>query len=442
MRRPIPTGLKTTSAKTNGHAHRKLGSWIDSFVQSTEGLESPSIFRKWAAITTIAATLEQRVWMRTSKGLLVPNIYCFLVAHPGVGKTTTISAAERYYLEIPEPHKAPTSLTGAALVDALVKAKRFIPTAKDPRDPEGKTPLDYNSMFITADEITAFMHKYDDEVIGIMSHFYDPREYGQWRRGNELKINVKYPQLNVLCGTTPSNLMKLMPENAWEQGFTSRVMMVFSDERIIGDDFAASVIDVSPDLIHDLRVIASAIGEYKVTLDYQTAVKQWRDAGEPPSPTHPKLLHYATRRRVHLFKLSMVSAIDRSDVLLLTKEDFDRALGWMTEAEATMADIFKAGAGNADAKAIDEIYHFVLTTCAGGRKIPAYRIINFAKARVPLHSVERVITVMEKSGLIKQAGLDPRQKNIVLYQPGTPPDDGIDVTPLMPGERLPTQRPN
>lgn len=411
-------------------------------MESTQGLESPAIFRKWAAITTIAAALEQRVWMVTSKGLLVPNIYCFLVAHPGVGKTTTISAAERYYLETPEPHKAPTSLTGASMVDALVKAKRFIPTAKDPRDPEGKSPLDYNSMFITADEITAFMHKYDDEVIGIMSHFYDPREYGQWRRGNELKINVKYPQLNVLCGTTPSNLMKLMPESAWEQGFTSRVMMVFSDERIVGDDFAPSVKNTSPDLIHDLRVISSIVGEYKVTQDYQNAVSAWRAAGEPPTPTHPKLLHYATRRRVHLFKLSMVSAIDRSDVLLLTRDDFDRALSWMTEAEATMGDVFKAGAGNADAKAIDEIYHFVLTACAGGRRLPAHRIINFAKARVPLHSVERVIGVMEKSGLIRQAGLDPRNKNVILYQPGVPQDDEeIDVTPLLPGEKIVPLRP-
>jgi len=360
------------------------------------------------------------VWLVTNRGPLVPNIYCFLVAHPGVGKTTTISESERYYMQTPEPHKAPTSLTGASMVDALAKAKRFIPSVKDPRDPEGKAPLDYNSIYITADEITAFMHKYDDEAIGILSHCYDPREYGQWRRGNELRIQIKYPQFNILCGTTPSNLMKLLPENAWEQGFTSRVVMVFSDERSIGDDFKAVNTTLNAELVHDLKAISTAIGEFKVTEEYQQAVKAWRDAGEPPIPTHPKLLHYATRRRVHIYKLSMVSAIDHSDVLLLTKGDFDRALAWLTEAEDTMGDIFKAGAGNADAKAIDEIYHYVLTTCAGGRKIAAYRIINFAKARVPLHSVERVITVMEKSGMLRQAGLDPKNKNVVLYQPGVP----------------------
>lgn len=370
------------------------------------------------------------MWLTTNRGPLVPNIYCFLVAHPGVGKTITIAEAERYYLQTPEPHKAPTSLTGAAMVDALDKAKRFIPTVKDPRDPEGKAPLDYNSMFITADEITAFMHKYDDEVIGIMSAFYDPREYGQWRRGNDLKVKIKYPQLNVLCGTTPSNLMKLMPESAWEQGFTSRVMMVFSDERMIGDDFTKADISLNANLVHDLRAISTALGEFKITSEYQSAVNEWRQAGEPPAPTHPKLSHYTTRRRVHLYKLSMVSAIDRSEVLLLTREDFNRALSWLVEAEVSMGDIFKAGAGNADAKAIDEIHHYVMLSCVGGRKISSTRIVNFATARVPLHSVERVIAVMEKSGLISQAGLDPKNKNVILYKPGPPASDPMDELPL------------
>lgn len=358
--------------------------------------------------------------MFTKRGPIWPNIYCILVAYPGVGKTSTIEEAEKYYLATPEPHKAPTSMTGSALVDAMVKSKRIV-RGKD-------IDLDYNSMFITADELTAFMHKYDDEVIGIMSQFYSPREYAQWRRGNELRLKIERPQLNVLCGSTPSNLMNLMPENAWEQGFTSRFVMLFSDERKNGDDFAEHLAHkLDDDMVHDLRVICSLVGDFKVTDEYRNAVNEWREAGEPPSPTHPKLMHYTTRRRVHLYKLSMVSAIDCGDTLLLTRADFDRALAWLVEAEETMSDIFKAGAGNADAKAIDEIHHYVLTSCVGGKTIPGYKIVNFAKARIPLHSVERVIGIMEKSGLIKQAGLDKRNKNVVLYSPSVPVDAGEDI---------------
>jgi len=169
MRKLIPTDSKITPAKTNGSAARRCHSLIESFVAATSNLESPEIFRKWAAIASIAATLEQKVWLETSSALY-PNLYVFLVAHPGVGKTRTVRAVKRYFTELPEPHIAPTSVTASSLVDALVKAKRTLI-----RIPEG--PLEYNSLLIAADELTAFMHKYDDESmdsIGVEMKFASP----------------------------------------------------------------------------------------------------------------------------------------------------------------------------------------------------------------------------------------------------------------------------
>lgn len=376
------------------------------------------VFRRWAAITAIAAAMEQKVWLKTSSPLY-PNLYVFLVAHPGVGKTRTVRAVKQYVTELPEPHIAPTSVTAASLVDSLVKAKRTLI-----RIPEG--PLEYNSLLIAADELTAFMHKYDDEMIGVLSAFYDNDVYGQHRRGNEIRIQIKSPQINILSGTTPSNLIKFLPENAWEQGFTSRIILVFSDERTIGDDFAEHDTSLNKDIIHDLKAINSLMGEFKVTEDYRNAVNNWRALGERPVPNHPKLIHYATRRRVHLYKLSMVAAVDRSDTLLLTRDDFNRAMGWLLEAEQAMPDIFKAGAGGADGKAMEEIHHFVqMTEMATKSAVPQRLIINFARERLPIHSVTRVIEIMEQSGMIMVHGRD-RRTNQAMYSAKVPdltPDD-------------------
>lgn len=375
-------------------------SWIDRFTESTANLGSPELYRRWTAISTITAVLEQKVWLRTSSDLY-PNTYIFLVGHPGVGKTRTVRVAKLYHAQIPGLHLAPTSLTGASMVDALKRAKQVI-TAK------GEEPRDYNSMFIAADELSAFMHKYDNEAVGILSAFYDNDPYGQERRGNDLKIAIKSPQVNLLCGTTPSNLVAFMPEIVWEQGFTSRIMMIFSDERIITDDFASESAGLDKDLIHDLKSIASLHGKFGVTEDYRNAVNHWRGLGEPPVPNHPKLIHYGTRRRVHLYKLSMVSAIDRSDTLLLTKDDFNRALGWMIEAEAAMPDVFKAGAGSADASAIEEIYHFVLTRGHREDGMVERKIMAFAKDRIPLHSIPRIMDIMMQTGKLRHYGTDKR----------------------------------
>lgn len=266
-------------------------------------------------------------------------------------------------------------------------------------------PLEYNTMLIAADELGTFMHQYDDEMVGVLSAFYDPDPYGQNRRGKEIKIKIASPQLNILCGTTPSNLMKFMPEGAWDQGFTSRIIMVFSDERIIGDDFAVETRSTSQNLLHDIKTINSLVGEFKVTEDYRTAVNNWRQMGEPPTPSHPKLLHYNTRRRVHLYKLSMVSAIDRGDVLLLTVDDFNRAMGWLLEAESYMKDIFAAGAVGADGRVIDEAYFFCLTSDSGAG-VGEQKLVNFMRERVPSYSVLRMIEIMERSGLIAAVSQD------------------------------------
>lgn len=330
---------------------------------------------------------------------MYPNLYVCLVGHPGTGKTRSIRAAKSYVLEIPDFHLAPTSMTAASLIDMLVESKRMMIRLPEP-------PLEYNSMLIAADELGAFIHKYDDEMIAVLSAFYDPDPYGHTRRGKDIKIKIKSPQLSILCGSTPSNLLKFIPEGAWDQGFTSRMILVFSDERIIGDDFDTIVTGMSQDLLYDIKVINSIVGEFGVTEDYRNLVNLWRAQGEQPSPNHPKLLHYNTRRRAHLYKLSMVSAIDRSNALLLTRDDFNRAIGWMHEAETFMPDIFKAGGASADSSAMDEIYHFILMADKGNKGVSEAKITKRASELVPTHSVMRMIEVMERSGMIKCLGQD------------------------------------
>ena len=381
---------------------RRLGSWIEAFIAQTENLHSPAIFRRWTAIATIASVLEQKVWIQTSSRLY-PNIYALIVGHPGVGKTRTIREGRRYIQEMePEsvrPHLAPISMTFASLIDALCLAKRSIIRVKE-------DAIEYNSMAIFVDELGTFISKYDNEMIDGLSAFYDPDPYQQTRRTKDLKVKIASPQINMLCGSTPQNLSEFMPEKAWGQGFTSRLIMCFSDERIVGDDFAPVTASHSNDLAHDIAIINGLIGEFEVTAAYRDAVNAWRAAGEPPAPSHPKLVHYVTRRRTHLYKLSIISAIDRSNNLILMKDDFDRAMRWLLEAELTMPDIFKAGATNADAQAMEEIMHFITINQHKDYGINEHRITRFAQERIPLQSILRVISILEQSGRISLRGTD------------------------------------
>src|SRR5215472_7539579 len=165
MNRRILMGSRPTARVTNGSALRKCRSWIDSFIEFSSSTESAEIYRRWSAIATIGAVLEQKVYAWTD-GPVYPNVYVFLVGHPGVGKTRAIMAARKFVNELPDFHIAPTSMTMAALVDCLLESKRSIMW-------DGLQNYDFYSMSIYADELTAFMHSFDPELIGGLTTFYD-----------------------------------------------------------------------------------------------------------------------------------------------------------------------------------------------------------------------------------------------------------------------------
>jgi hypothetical protein len=244
-------------------------------------------------------------------------------------------------------------------------------------------------------------------MIDGLSAFYDAADYQQSRRGNDLKIKLPRAQVNLLTGSTPQNLMGFMPEKAWGQGFTSRVIFIFSDERTMNDIFAPIVKPQTEELIHDLKLINSLAGQFTVTQKYKDAMNQWRALGEPPIPDHPKLIHYITRRHIHILRLSMIASINKSSGMILTEDDFLTAITWLTEAERHIPDIFKSGAMNADAAAMDEIQHHVRVNDLG-TGVSEQRIVHFARERIPITSILRIIEIMEGSGQIVVKRIDKK----------------------------------
>jgi hypothetical protein len=101
----------------------------------------------------------------------------------------------------------------------------------------------------------------------------------------------------------------------------------------------------------------------------------------------------------------MIAAVDRGNALTLGKDEFNIAMGWLLQAEKYMPDVFKAGAINADGQAMDEIVHFVMITDKG-KGVSAQAITRYARDRVPLHSIMRIIEILEGSGQLLLIGKD------------------------------------
>lgn len=374
---------------------RQLGNWITEFLDLTDHLPSPELFRKWTAISAIAGVLERKVWVKTMNMELYPNLYVVLVGPPGVGKTVATSVVEEFWRGITGLHVAPKSISKASLIDSLNDAKR----TKTIIDGNNSKHLTYNSLLVNAGELGVLIPQYDPDFMNILTDIWDGRVYEERRRAKDLHIKIDRPQLNILAATTPSYLNQTLPEGAWDQGFLSRTFLIYSGETSLVDIFAEDLID--PDkqqkLRIDLRAIGDLMGQFGWEPAAREALRNWHLSGGMPRPEHPKLTHYIIRRTQQLLKLCMVASAARGEDKIISIEDYNVALSWLLEAEVHMEEIFKALGAKGDGQVMEEAWHFLYKIYMATKEpVPEHRLINFLSEKLPSFSVLRVVDLMER----------------------------------------------
>ncbi len=347
--------------------------------------------------------MERKVWIKTSIGIRFPNCYIFLVGPPGGGKTVLTSLVKRMWMELEGHFLASDSLSPASLRDEMREAERRFMA-------EGLNLIQYNALAIGIDELGVLIPAYERELINQLVAWWDCEPFRERKRTKEVNYSIPKPSLNILGGCTPNFLKETLPEGAWDQGFCSRSLFIYSGETFPRDLFMESVIDkkLIQDLTFDLKQVAKLYGEMTFQRDAAEALNAWHLAGGEPRPDHPKLQNYNTRRTLHILKLMMVANASRGGDLILSLEDYRLAMDWLAEAEVLMPDIFKAMATGGDARVIEELHHYVYTLHVRDKKpVPEPRLINFLAERAPAHSVGKILEVVIRMGILLES-YDPK----------------------------------
>lgn len=395
---PISTGRLSSEAKMGP---RKLSSWVQGFTTYTAKVGSPPLFTKWAAIFTVAAALERKVWLTTNKGKLYPNLYVFFVGPPGAGKTVAEDKAAEIFRTLDDHHLAPTSMTKASLIDRLSSAERKI---VQPR--ENPPVITFNSLTIMANELGTMIPSYEGDFMNVLTDLYDNKVYSETRRTNKIDIQIPNPQLNLIAATTPSYLNGLLPEGAWDQGFLSRTMMIYSGGIESHDLWAADTTDkeLVSALVFDLKSIGNLYGELKIDDDVKQAFTEWQRGGRQPVPEHPKLAHYNTRRAAHLLKLCAVACASTGDRPIITLDHYAEAMDWLLEAEHSMSDIFRSMTMGASTRVMDDVWFHTYSIYMKEKKpVMEHRLIAYLSERVPAHDVARILEVMTRAKIFEAA---------------------------------------
>lgn len=375
--------------------------WISDFAAHMKNLRSPEILSLWGAISCVGSALERKQWVYTRGSNLYPNLYITLVAPPGIGKTAVIREVRNMLRSVSGLHLSPSSMTKASLVDALHDATRHIT-----RENEVPAVKSFNALSLVINELGVLIPMYDNEFMNALTDIYDGINYAERRRTKDLKIEIKNPNLNMLAGTTPSYLSSMMPEGAWDQGFASRMIMVYSGQVVKESLFSVIEYDqsrfdgLSERLIH----IAAAYGKMIFSPAAAKAIDNWYLSGCPPEPDLPKLRHYNTRRPAHVLKLSMIACAAEEQDSLIELHHVERAIDWLLEAELYMPDIFKEMSGTTYGQLIQETWYFLFKayTKDGKKPVVEARLVNYLQQRTAAHNVSQIIDVMERSGLVKR----------------------------------------
>ena len=295
--------------------------------------------------------LERKVWIQTGQPLY-PNMYVCLVGTSAKGKTRVIDYATDVVRAIKDIYLAPTSVTRASLIDVLAESRRKLPW----KGPGGEM-VEYNTLYVALDELSTFMPEYNADLVSALTKFYDNNWYKEAKRIGHVRHDIDKPNMSMLTASTPTNLMQTFNQRVWTQGLTGRIMMVYSGEDKKHNPLDATVEEIPPELEHDIQVIFSYYGQMGWTPEYNKAQKVWFENGG--GPEHPLLENYNARRPSHLYKLSMISSVDRGDDYTLRIEDFERAKEWLKEAEVEMTRVFESGYTTQDRQIMDEVVAFL-----------------------------------------------------------------------------------
>lgn len=380
--------------------------FIEQFLAATEHEISPEIFRKWAAICTVACALERKTWLTTTK-ILYPNLFVFLVAPPAVGKAVLgwsracvqglkgTGGEKTHYV-------ASLDLSRASFADELSEARRdlVIPGMKG-EDPTSQ----FYSLSILHEELGVLFSAYEQDFMSVLTHVYDCREFSEKKR-HGTKIQLDHVQANICGAVQPAYLKEVIPEIAWEQGFMSRVIMVYSADKIKKPLFADQPKTRLKHLVKRLTPISRLYGEFKFTPNAAELLIRNYEADWPPEPEHYRLQYYNGRRTVHILKLAMVASASENDKLAIHKRHIQRAMDWLYEAEDVMPEIFKSMASSGSQGDIlrDTLDWARTKFILDDGPIPEHEVVAFLSERMEAVRVQATLNVMVASRLLIPAG--------------------------------------
>lgn len=370
---------------------RQLDDWLDSFLRWTENSESASTFRLWTGISCVAAALQRKCWVQWGALTFYPNMYIILVGPSGSRKGTAMGPGNALLTDI-GIKLAAQSTTRQALI------RRLKNSTYNHVDPISKEVSFHSSLTVFSEEFTVFLGYQNRELMADLCDWYDCKRVWTYETKNMGTDEVVGVWVNLIGATTPSLIRSSLPQDSIGGGLTSRMIFVYEE----GKEKTVLMPAVDPhlgqQLRNDLERIHLMAGRFSVTEGFFSAWSDWYSKAHLNPPfKDEKFEGYIDRRPTHLMKLSMIVSAAAGDTMIVTENDFYRALHILEVTERKMPQTF----GGYGLSQISGILHRVLAWLATNREVTEADLMQRFYQDADKFTMSKVIETLESMDAIK-----------------------------------------
>lgn len=320
-------------------------SFLRDYTLYASGLESPSIYHTWCALSALGSFLSKKVWTDMNYFKVYPNMYILLVGNPGLKKSTAMNLAKALVRDTGERHMSPAAITKEALMLLMGRDKSPCQFSYEKKPGE---IVQVSHLSIFANELVNLLNAGGNPIgmIDLLTDIWDQDPYRNETKNKGID-EIKGPFVHLLGCMTPELIENMLFQRIISGGFTRRCIFVHAErnEKAVPIPFATPEMVEAWERAHQrAKELLNWKGEYLWSPEFKNDLwPQWYCNNFDRTESEPSLVMkgFLRSKPEYILKLMMLINASETDSLILKPASFYAAKAFLDDVEPAIPKIFE-----------------------------------------------------------------------------------------------------